>query len=78
MTGRVITGLNVFGFAGMFLGQWSVGLVIGLWPPTATGYAPEAYTWAFGMLWLVQFSGLAWFWLGRKALEGRAAPAAGS
>jgi len=78
MTGRVITGLNVFGFAGMFLGQWSVGLVIGLWPPTATGYAPEAYTWAFGMLWLVQFSGLAWFWLGRKALESRAAPAAGS
>ena len=28
MTGRVITGLNVFGFAGMFLGQWSVGLRI--------------------------------------------------
>ena len=74
MTGRVITGLNVFGFAGMFLGQWSVGLVIGLWPPTATGYAPEAYSWAFGMLWLVQFSGLAWFWLGRKALVATQAP----
>jgi predicted MFS family arabinose efflux permease len=71
MTGRVITGLNVFGFAGMFLGQWSVGLVIGLWPPTVTGYAPEAYTWALSMLWLVQFAGLAWFWMGRKTVEGR-------
>lgn len=66
MIGRVNTGLNVFGFAGMFLGQWSVGLVIGLWPPTANGYAPEAYTWALAMLWLVQFSGLVWFWSGRK------------
>jgi predicted MFS family arabinose efflux permease len=66
MIGRVNTGLNVFGFAGMFLGQWSVGLVIGLWPPTATGYAPQAYTWALAMLWLVQFSGLAWFWRGRR------------
>jgi len=70
MTGRVITGLNVFGFAGMFLGQWSVGLVIGLWPPSSTGYAPEAYTWALSMLWLVQFTGLAWFWAGRKMVEG--------
>jgi predicted MFS family arabinose efflux permease len=69
MTGRVITGLNVFGFAGMFLGQWSVGLIIGLWPPTASGYAPEAYTWALSMLWLVQFAGLAWFWMGRKMVE---------
>ncbi|MDX1374981.1 MAG: MFS transporter [Burkholderiales bacterium] len=66
MSGRVNTGLNVFGFAGMFLGQWAVGIVIGLWPPTATGYAPEAYTWALAMLWLVQFSGLAWFWKGRR------------
>ncbi|MEJ2175607.1 MAG: MFS transporter [bacterium] len=78
MTGRVITGLNVFGFAGMFLGQWSVGLVIGLWPRTATGYAPEAYTWALSMLWLVQFAGLAWFWAGRKMIEGsRGASATG-
>lgn len=71
MTGRVITGLNVFGFAGMFLGQWSVGLVIGLWPPSATGYAPQAYTWALSLLWAVQFAGLAWFWSGRKLFRGQ-------
>jgi hypothetical protein len=66
MAGRVNTALNVFVFAGMFSGQWAVGLLLNQWPPTATGYAPEAYTWALGMLWLVQFAGLAWLWSGRR------------
>ncbi|HEU4645258.1 MAG TPA: MFS transporter [Burkholderiales bacterium] len=65
MAGRVNTALNVFVFAGMFSGQWAVGLLLNQWPPTATGYAPEAYTWALGMLWLVQLAGLAWLWSGR-------------
>ncbi|MDA0224724.1 MAG: MFS transporter, partial [Proteobacteria bacterium] len=43
LSGRLNTALNVFGFAGMFAGQWSVGLVLDLWPQTAGGYAPEAY-----------------------------------
>jgi predicted MFS family arabinose efflux permease len=67
MAGRVNTALNVFVFVGMFSGQWAVGLLLSLWPPTATGYAPEAYAWALGMLWLVQFAGLAWLWTGRRA-----------
>ena len=67
MAGRVNTALNVFVFVGMFSGQWAVGLLLSLWPPTATGYAPEAYAWALGMLWLVQFAGLAWLWAGRRA-----------
>jgi hypothetical protein len=67
MAGRVNTALNVFVFVGMFSGQWAVGLLLSLWPPTATGYAPEAYAWALGMLWLVQFAGLAWLWSGRSA-----------
>jgi MFS family permease len=66
MAGRVNTTLNVFAFAGMFSGQWVVGLVLNLWPQTATGYAPEGYGWALGMLWLVQFAGLAWLWSGRR------------
>ena len=57
-----------FGFIGMFCGQWSVGLVLDLWPQSVTGYAPEAYTWALSMLWIVQFAGLAWLWRGRKLL----------
>jgi len=66
MAGRVNTALNVFVFAGMFSGQWAVGLVLNLWPQTAVGYAPEAYGWALGTLWLVQAAGLAWLWQGRR------------
>ncbi len=72
MAGRANTALNVFGFVGMFSGQWGIGLVLDLWPPTATGYAPEAYPWAIGMTWAVQLAGLAWLWSGRALLERRA------
>ena len=66
MAGRVNSALNVSVFIGMFSGQWAVGLVLNLWPQTAFGYAPEAYTWALGGLWLTQFLGLAWLWKGRR------------
>ncbi len=66
MVGRVNSALNVSVFVGMFSGQWAVGAVINLWPPTAAGYAPEAYPWALGGLWLMQAAGLAWLWSGRK------------
>jgi predicted MFS family arabinose efflux permease len=66
MAGRVNSALNVSVFVGMFSGQWAVGLVINLWPPAASGYAAEAYPWALGGLWLVQFLGLAQLWLGRR------------
>ena len=66
MVGRVNSALNVFVFVGMFSGQWAVGLIINLWPPTSTGYAPEAYGWALGGLWLLQAAGLTWLWSGRR------------
>ena len=66
MAGRVNTALNVFVFVGMFSGQWAVGLVLNLWPQSAAGYAPEAYAWALGGLWLMQAAGLAWLWSGRR------------
>jgi len=69
MSGRVNTALNVFVFTGMFTGQWAVGAVLNLWPPTATGYAPEGYAWALGLLWIAQFGGLAWLWSGRKLFQ---------
>ena len=68
MAGRANTAINVFGFVGMFSGQWGVGLVLDLWPQSAHGYAPAAYTWALGMSWAVQLAGLAWLWLGRELL----------
>ncbi len=68
MAGRVNTTLNTFVFTGMFLGQWGVGLILQRWPATASGYAPEAYNWALGSLWVVQVAGLGWYWRGRKLL----------
>jgi predicted MFS family arabinose efflux permease len=72
MTGRVNSALNVAVFVGMFSGQWAVGAVINLWPQTAGGYAPEAYPWALGGLWLAQVTGLAWLWNGRKLFQSSA------
>ncbi|HEX7219872.1 MAG TPA: MFS transporter [Burkholderiales bacterium] len=68
MAGRANTAINVFGFVGMFSGQWGIGLVLDLWPQSAHGYAADAYTWALGMSWAVQLAGLAWLWLGRELL----------
>ena len=70
--GRVNTTLNTFIFTGMFLGQWAVGLVLQRWPDTAKGYAPEAYGWALGGLWIIQLAGLLWYWSGRRLLAARA------
>jgi MFS family permease len=72
MAGRAYTAVNVFGFVGMFTGQWGIGLVLDLWPPSASGYAAEAYPWALGMTWAVQLAGLAWLWSGRALLGERA------
>jgi predicted MFS family arabinose efflux permease len=72
MAGRANTAINVFGFVGMFSGQWGIGLVLDLWPATARGYAPEGYAWALGMAWAVQLAGLAWMWSGRALLANRA------
>jgi hypothetical protein len=69
MAGRANTAINLVGFVGMFAGQWGIGLVLDRWPHTAHGYAPEAYAWALGMVWVVQLAGLAWLWLGRALLE---------
>jgi predicted MFS family arabinose efflux permease len=71
MAGRANTAINVFGFIGMFSGQWGIGLVLDLWPPTERGYAAEGYAWALGMAWAVQLAGLAWMWSGRELLAPR-------
>jgi predicted MFS family arabinose efflux permease len=66
MAGRVNTTLNTFTFVGIFLGQWGMGAVLGLFPASAAGYDPRGYGYALGALWLVQAAGLAWLWSGRR------------
>lgn len=74
--GRVSTVLNLFTLIAMFIGQWAVGAVIGLFPGSAAGYAPEAYVVALGAQWLLLAAALAWLWSGRRLFEprGEAAP----
>jgi MFS family permease len=76
MAGRVNTAINVVGFAGMFSGQWLIGVVLDQWPQSSRGYAAEGYTWALGMAWALQLAGLAWLWRGRALLAPPATRAA--
>ncbi|HKQ28482.1 MAG TPA: MFS transporter [Burkholderiales bacterium] len=69
MAGRVNTTLNSFTFLGIFLGQWGTGVILNLWPASATGYDPRGYSYALGVLWIIQLLGLLWLWRGRALLE---------
>jgi len=63
--GRVSAASNLTVFLVIFAGQWAMGKVVDLWPRTATGYAPDGYTWAFGALFILQSAALAWLLLSR-------------
>jgi MFS family permease len=63
--GRVSTSSNLVVFSVIFAGQWAIGKVVDLWPKTATGYAADGYTWAFGILFTLQIAGLAWLVMSR-------------
>jgi sugar phosphate permease len=71
MTGRVITGLNVFTFGGAFAAQWGMGVIINLWPnaggQVGGGYSPEGYQAAFAVMFALQIAGLTWFAVFRRA-----------
>lgn len=63
--GRVSTSSNLVVFSVIFAGQWAIGKIVDQWPRTATGYAADGYTWAFGALFILQLAGLAWLALSR-------------
>jgi len=74
--GRVTTSSNFVVFLVIFAGQWAMGKVVDLWPRTATGYAPDGYTWAFGALFILQLASLAWLLVSRGRPMARGIPAA--
>lgn len=65
LAGRVTTTGNFIMFSTIFLAQWGIGRVVDLWPRTATGYAPDGYTWAFGLLIGLQVMAFCWLILFR-------------
>ena len=74
--GRVTTSSNLVTFNVIFAGQWAFGEVVDLWPRTATGYAPNGYTWSLGTMFILQMAALAWLLLSRGQPMAREALAA--
>jgi predicted MFS family arabinose efflux permease len=66
LSGRVSTILNLLVFICAFILQWGVGVIIEMWPLTETGYDPESYQAAIGVLFLLQAMGLIWYFLSLK------------
>lgn len=62
LAGRANTGLNVFVFVAAFAAQWTIGLIIGLWPEVSPGvYHPHGYRAGFGLLVALQIAAAAWY-----------------
>ena len=71
LSGRVSTILNLLVFICAFILQWGVGVIIEIWPRTETGYDPESYQAAIGVLFLMQAAGLIWYLLSLKINRNR-------
>jgi predicted MFS family arabinose efflux permease len=65
LAGRSNASINFAMFVCAFLSQYAVGLVIGLFPVTESGYDPRGYSWALGMFLVLQILALVWYLLGR-------------
>lgn len=69
LAGRSNATLNFVMFVMAFVSQYAVGLIIGLFPPTETGYAPEGYSWAIGTFLVLQILALIWYLTGWKEVH---------
>ncbi|MFO1123080.1 MAG: MFS transporter [Hyphomicrobiales bacterium] len=61
LAGRANATINFAMFLAAFCSQYAVGLVIGLFPHTAEGYDPRGYSWAIGILLVLQLLAYAWY-----------------
>ena len=61
LAGRANATINFSMFVVAFAAQYLVGIVIGLFPATGTGYSPEGYSWALGLFLIAQLLALAWY-----------------
>jgi len=68
LSGRANTTLNLLVFFAAFTAQWGIGVIIGLWPETASGgYAVAGYRASFLVIISFQLLAAGWFWLaGRR------------
>lgn len=67
LAGRANTGLNLLVFVAAFAAQWVIGLIINLWPQTATGhYDATGYSAGFGLIIFLQVSTAIWYFLAKS------------
>jgi MFS family permease len=63
LAGRSNATINFAMFAVAFAIQYLVGVIIGFFPQTASGYDPSSYSWAFGIFLALQLLAFAWYLL---------------
>lgn len=62
LSGRVTTGINLMVFVFAFAGQWTIGVIINLWPVSDAGiYATPGYQAGFLVMLALQVVSLIWF-----------------
>jgi predicted MFS family arabinose efflux permease len=63
LAGRSNATINFSMFAAAFAVQYLIGVIIGFFPPPASGYHPQSYSWAFGTFLALQLLAFAWYFL---------------
>ena len=71
LAGRSNASINFAMFVAAFIAQGVIGMIIGLFAPMSTGYAPDAYSWAFGTFLVLELLALGWYLLGAHIKEAR-------
>ena len=61
LAGRANATINFTMFVSAFASQYLVGLIIGLFPATASGYSPQGYSWAIGLFLGAQILAYLWY-----------------
>jgi hypothetical protein len=69
--------LNLLVFVAAFAAQWTIGLIINLWPQTASGgYSAAGYSSGIGLVVALQLAGAVWYFLTNARTRSAVAPPA--
>lgn len=66
LAGRSNATINFAMFITAFIAQYVVGYIISLFVPSAIGYNPSGYVWAFGFFLTLQILAIAWYFLSMR------------
>ncbi|MBC8037169.1 MAG: MFS transporter [Rhizobiales bacterium] len=69
LAGRSNATINFTMFIAAFGAQYIVGLIIGWFPSTPTGYDPRGYSWAIGLFLVLQLMAFVWYLTGVERKE---------